>query len=163
MTLTLLSNDFLITEQKLNCLQPVNKMCYPKSINIRTYRNYFFLTPDHFYLSPRSLLPARLIPSFPPQTNCCPHFTVPAETSTARRQSGVRWRHRAVSCPPLQYSNVDSTAGLVRKHCISPLSRQWRRSLTHCSLRRWWSLDNESRRNGKRVLKRRRRTVQTDD
>ena len=24
------------------------------------------LTPDHFYLFPRSLLPARLIPSFPP-------------------------------------------------------------------------------------------------
>ena len=27
------------------------------------------LTPDHFYLSPRSLLPARLIPSFPPPPN----------------------------------------------------------------------------------------------
>ena len=41
-------------------------------------------------------------PLYPPN-NWCPHVTVSAQTSTARSQSGVTWRHRAVSCPPLGY------------------------------------------------------------
>ena len=57
---------------------------------------------------------------------------------------------------------MDSSENTTFRHS----ARQWRRSRAHCSLRRWWSLDNGSRRNGMRAtssaLKRRRRTVDAD-
>ena len=53
----------------------------------------------------------------------------------------------------------DSSENTTFRHS----ARQWRCSRVHCSLRRWWSLDNGSRRNGMRTaLKRRRRAVEAD-
>ena len=48
-----------------------------------------------------------------PLNNRYPHFTVPTQTSTARSQSGVTWRHRAVFCPPLSYTVILCTTKIL--------------------------------------------------